>query len=206
MTVFRTATLRTFFFAIHAGAKELDMKSQFFELTLAENRLMSLLRRIQFHINLTMKLEWLKKWLCNFFTAKSNNSSWKGRTYFSLELFFNKQAVSNYFNIVQKFIEKHNFDGSRVYNCDEIGVQTVQKSCSKVLRKRETRSGFAYQEQKEEKHLRLFGATNAMGNCVSPFFIFPRKIMNRSLMDRLSARSAGFCQQCGRMNSEMLKN
>ena len=25
MTVFRTATLRTFFFAIHAGAKELDL-------------------------------------------------------------------------------------------------------------------------------------------------------------------------------------
>ena len=53
MTVFRTATLRTFFFAIHAGAKELKQ----------HHTLSSLFRKPEDAINFEQSMVWCIKFL-----------------------------------------------------------------------------------------------------------------------------------------------
>ena len=49
------------------------------------------------------------------------------QTFLARAMCFSKPAVSNS-NIVLKVVEKYNFDGLRVYKCDETGAQIVQKS------------------------------------------------------------------------------
>ena len=90
---------------------------------------------------------------------------------------FNKPAVSKFFGI------EHQFDGSRVYNCDKNGLQTVQRSCLKVLSRKAKQQVEALTSAGRVKTIKVMYAMSAVGNFVSPFFIFPRKIIKPDFMD-----------------------
>ena len=56
-------------------------------------------------------------------------------TSFARDTGFNKPVVKRFFNLLGSVIEKHYLHGSKIYNCDETRVKTVQQQYAKVLEK-----------------------------------------------------------------------
>jgi helix-turn-helix, Psq domain/Tc5 transposase DNA-binding domain len=46
---------------------------------------------------------------------------------------FNKPAVDKIVSLLTEIVDKYKLDGSRIYNCDESGMKTVQQQHSKVI-------------------------------------------------------------------------
>lgn len=50
---------------------------------------------------------------------------------------FNKPQVYRYFDILEREVDKHKIDATRIYNVDETGIQTTSNKPPKIL----TRTG-----------------------------------------------------------------
>ena len=188
----------------------LDMEERFFGITLNDLQKLEYdfaeKNKIPHQFNRSLGMAG-KKWLYAF--LKCNPSiSLRAPEPISLAraMGFNKHAVSKFFKLFEKIVNTQHFDGSRIYNCDETGVQTVQRSCFKVLSRKGKHQVGELTSAKRGKTITVVCTINAVGNFVPPFFIFPRKIMKPDLMDHGPAGSVGFCQKSGWMDGEMFGN
>jgi len=46
---------------------------------------------------------------------------------------FNKPAVHKFFALLTEIVDKYKLDGTKIYNCNETGMKTVQQKHSKVI-------------------------------------------------------------------------
>ena len=118
---------------------------------------------------------------------------------------FNKPATTKFFNILQQVYNEHNMDSTRIFNCDESSMKTVQK-VSKILAKRDQHQVGSLTSAERGKNVTVVFAMSAAGRFVPPFFIFGRKRMNSALMDSARAGSVATCQPKGWMNGEIFKD
>jgi len=116
---------------------------------------------------------------------------------------FNRPAVSKFYNLLGELITKHGLDGSRIYNCDESGMKTVQQQHAKVLAKTGKRQVGAMTSAERGKNVTVICTMNGCGNFVPPCFIFPRKRENPVLMDGAPQSSKGFFNDSGWMTSDI---
>lgn len=88
---------------------------------------------------------------------------------------FNETNVNIFFDNLQNVIDKYKFEAKDIYNADEIGITTVQKS-DEIVTERGTGQADALTSAERGNLLlvTIMCAVNAIGNFIPPVFIFPR--------------------------------
>ena len=115
---------------------------------------------------------------------------------------FNKEAVNKYFRNVNEIVTKHKLDGTKVYNMDETGLNTVQRPSQAVCLKGKKRTG-ALTSAERGVNTTCVICTNAAGNYIPPFLIFKRKRMNPLLQNCAPVGAVCKVSDSGYINSEL---
>jgi len=119
---------------------------------------------------------------------------------------FNKPAVQKFFSLLTEIVDKYKLDGSRIYNCDESGMKTVQQKHSKVIAVKGKKQVGSMTSSERGKNVTVVCCTNACGHYIPPVFIFGRKRMNPVFMDYAPPSSKGFVQDNGWMTMTLFKS
>lgn len=115
----------------------LDMESRLFGVTNMELRQLAFQlaerNKLRHNFNKTSRMAG-KKWLYSFHARHRNIAIRKPEaTSYARATGFNRPALQKFFTLLGDLIQKYSLDGSRIYNCDETGVKTVQQQHAKVL-------------------------------------------------------------------------
>ena len=95
---------------------------------------------------------------------------------------FNKESVDNFFTLLEKEYEKHNFPANRVFNVDETGLTVVQNKVADVVGRKGKRQIASLTSMERGSLVTLIACMSAGGDFVPPMLIFSRKNMNIQLM------------------------
>ena len=105
---------------------------------------------------------------------------------------FNEETVQQFFDVLAKALERHNYSAGDIYNMDETEIAICAKSNStKILsRKGKKRIG---QKSSAERGKNVTGVIcmAANGQYMPPCLIFPRKKRNKKFPHRCTTRSLG---------------
>ncbi|KAJ8949412.1 hypothetical protein NQ318_007511 [Aromia moschata] len=85
---------------------------------------------------------------------------------------FNKENVRQFFDNLANVLDRHHFEPQNIYNVDETGCTTVQRS-TKVLAKKGVKQVGSITSQERGTLVTVCLAVSAMGNSIPPMFIFP---------------------------------
>lgn len=115
-----------------------------------------------------------KDWFSNFMKKQSQLSIRCAQpTSISRATSFNETNVNIFFDNLQNVVDKYKFEAKDIYNADETGITTVQKP-DRIVTKRGTRQVGALISAERGSLVTIICAVNAIGNFISPTFIFPR--------------------------------
>jgi len=186
-----------------------DMESRFFGLTYLD------LRRLAFQLAVRNNVAHQfnenkelagKKWVRLFMKRHPSLSLRQPEaTSYARATGFNRTAVQKFFGLLTEIVDKYKFDGTRIYNCDESGMKTVQQKHGKVIAFKGKKQVGSMVSSERGKNVTVVCCTNACGHYVPPMFIFGRKRMNPVFMDHAPTSAKGFAQDNGWMTMELFK-
>ncbi|EFN84581.1 hypothetical protein EAI_09936, partial [Harpegnathos saltator] len=87
---------------------------------------------------------------------------------------FNRPIVNLFFDKLAELFDRYHFAAKDVYNVDETGITTVQKT-TKIIAKKGLKQVGAIISSERGSLVTVCVAVNAIGNAIPPMFIFPRK-------------------------------
>lgn len=114
---------------------------------------------------------------------------------------FNKINVSLFFDKLASVRDKHGFAAAQIWNLDETGVTTVQK-VSKVIATKGTKQVGGITSSERGVLVTVCDAVNAIGNCIPPIFLFPRKKFHDHFIRDAPPGSIGAANGSGWMMAE----
>ncbi|XP_072400263.1 uncharacterized protein [Diabrotica undecimpunctata] len=92
---------------------------------------------------------------------------------------FNRVAVSNFFNLLNEILDKHELDTTKIFNCDETGISVVPKQFSKIIAVRGQRQVGVLSSAERGTTVTAEICCSAAGCYMPPMLIFPRKKKQR---------------------------
>ena len=116
---------------------------------------------------------------------------------------FNRPNVNNFFDLLEARIDEHAYPPTRIYNCDETSVTTVQTKAAKVLGLKGKRQVGCLTSAERGTLVTAEICMNAAGGYVPPMLIFPRVRMKAELMDAAPPGSVSACHKSGWMQTEI---
>ena len=116
---------------------------------------------------------------------------------------FNRPNVNKFFDLLEGLFDKHPYPSSRIYNCDETGVTTVQTKPNKVMGLKGKRQVGCLTSAERGTRTTVEVCMNAAGEYVPPLIIFPRMRMKAELMNGAAPGSISACHKSGRMQSDI---
>lgn len=111
---------------------------------------------------------------------------------------FNRINVAEFFDNLSKVIS--NYATANIWNMDECGFSTVPAKVGKVIARKGVRGVKQIAAQERGTLVTLALAVNGMGHSIPPFYIFPRKNMQKAFMIGASNESVGIANESGYMN------
>jgi len=143
-----------------------------------------------------------KDWLCNFLKRHPSISLRQPEaTSISRATGFNKVQVSTFFKKLKEVIEQNQITGNKIYNIDETGVSSVQRT-SKILAKKGSKVGQLTSAERG-KNVTLVACMSALGHYIPPAFIFKRKRMINVLLKGAPQGSIGFPSDSGWIDTKI---
>lgn len=141
-------------------------------------------RKLAFEYAVKLELKIPKNWTQNkeagvdwFSEFLKRNSSISIRrpeaTSLSRAMNFNKVNVKNFMDKYQSVLLKYKFEGQDIYNLDETGITTVQRT-EKIVASRGKKQIGAITSAERGTLVTMCLAVNAIGNFIPPMFVFPR--------------------------------
>lgn len=115
---------------------------------------------------------------------------------------FNKPQIEKYFNKLQEIIEKENIHPTMIYNMDETGLTTVQKT-QKIIAKKGKKQVGAITSAERGIHTTAVVCVSSAGNFVPPGLIFPRKKLNETLYDGAPPGTLSLYNESAYMTGEL---
>ncbi|XP_047142247.1 uncharacterized protein LOC124816638 [Hydra vulgaris] len=142
-----------------------------------------------------------KDWLRGFFKRQPQLSiRTPEATSLSRATSFNKKNVRGFFENLSTVYERHRFGPESIYNIDETGLSTVQRT-QKVIALRGTKQVGQVTSAERGTLVTVCCGINALGNSIPPFFIFPRVIFKTYMLNDAPVGSDGAAHPSGWMTA-----
>jgi len=91
----------------------------------------------------------------------------------AVNVYTNKPAVDKFYSQLDSLIQKRGLNGSRIFNCDESGMKTVQQQNAKVLAKTGKRQVGSMTSADRGINVMAICTVSACGIYIPPCFVFP---------------------------------
>jgi hypothetical protein len=114
---------------------------------------------------------------------------------------FNRTNVEAFFGNLKDIFERFNFGPESIYNIDESGLTTTQKT-QKIIAVKGTKQVGQMTSAERGTLVTICCGANAIGNVIPPFFIFPRVNFKSYMLNGAPIGSAGAAHPSGWMTSE----
>ena len=85
---------------------------------------------------------------------------------------FNKQAVNNFFHILQAVVDEDSFTPNNIYNVDETGITTVQSRPSRIIAKRGRRQVGSLTSAERGTLVTVVICMSSTGSFIPPMFVW----------------------------------
>ncbi|XP_026315200.1 uncharacterized protein LOC113226693 [Hyposmocoma kahamanoa] len=142
-----------------------------------------------------------KDWIRGFLRRQSQLSiRTTEATSLSRATSFNKTNVGDFFTNLRAVYERHQFGPESIYNIDETGLTTVQRTRRVIAPKGTKQVGQATSAERGSLVTVCCGV-NALGNFVPPYFIFPRVHFKSYMLHDAPIGSDGSTHPSGWMTS-----
>ena len=109
---------------------------------------------------------------------------------------FNIVQVDRFFQLLRKIISDCNIAPDKIFNMDETGISTVQKS-SKINAQKGVKQVGKISSAERGKTVTAVCCVNSIDCCVPPIFIFSRKRLAPALMNDAPQGAKGFTTDSG---------
>ena len=116
---------------------------------------------------------------------------------------FNRQAVADYFDLLEGVIDKNKLTPLQIYNMDESGISVVQKRCQKIIGLKGKHQIGVVSSAERGINTTVVCCFNAAGMYVPPIIIFKRKRLPPELKDGAPCGSIVTCNEISWMSSEI---
>ncbi|KAG5882844.1 hypothetical protein JTB14_022355 [Gonioctena quinquepunctata] len=144
-----------------------------------------------------------KEWLDSFRRRNVNLSLRKPENTSAARSYgFNKTAVSDFYENLEKVLLKYKLTADRIYNFDESGISTVL-STPKVLAEKNQKQIGQLVSAERGVLVTFGGIISASGNTIPPLFIFPRVHFKDHFMAGAPEGSLGVANKSGWINSSI---
>ncbi|XP_065669419.1 uncharacterized protein LOC136088752 [Hydra vulgaris] len=115
---------------------------------------------------------------------------------------FNRYTIDIFFNKLQEGISESKATSFKIFNLDETGFTTVQKTPRVIASKGSKQVGQITSRERGEL-VTVCCIVSAAGVAIPPVIVFPRKLFINSLMKGAPEGSIGLANQSGWMNAEI---
>lgn len=116
---------------------------------------------------------------------------------------FNEENVNAFFRNLGSVLDETTFEPHRIWNMDETGCPTVPTKAIKVIAPKGSRRVGQKTSGERGTNVTMALAVSATGQSIPPFFIFPRKNMQKIFMVNVSDTAVGAATESGWMNAEV---
>lgn len=142
-----------------------------------------------------------KDWLASYRKRNTNLSLRKPENTSAARSFgFNKTAVNDFYQNIEKIFGKYKFTGDRIFNFDESGISTVLNTPRVLADKSQKQIGQLVSAERGEL-VTFGGIISASGNTIPPLFIFPRVHFKDYFLEGAPDGSLGVATRSGWINS-----
>ncbi|XP_035228762.1 uncharacterized protein LOC118200883 [Stegodyphus dumicola] len=116
---------------------------------------------------------------------------------------FNRENVNHFFNLLERIVDKHKFTAGTIFNVDESGFTTGQKSLSKIIACKGKHQVGNLTSGEWGVITTMVCAVSAAGLYIPPMIIFKRKTFHSDL--KIEAPPASFVtiSETGYINSDL---
>ncbi|KAK2574896.1 hypothetical protein KPH14_008348 [Odynerus spinipes] len=114
---------------------------------------------------------------------------------------FNKTNVESFFNNLFEVMQKYSFEPHNIWNVDETGITTVHH-LDKVISRKGAKQVGSLTSGERGTLVTMATSISALGNCIPPFFVFPRVHMKNHFLLTGPAGSGGSANPSGWMQEE----
>lgn len=114
---------------------------------------------------------------------------------------FNRHNVNMFFTNLKGVLANNEFSAADIYNMDETGICTVQKTSKVIAVKGEKQVG-SITSGERGSNITMIGCINALGNSVPPMFIFPRVNFKQFMLHGAPPGSIGSAHASGWSTNE----
>lgn len=179
---------------IYFGLSQKDVRKLAYELTIKYN----LSRPRTWDDNEMAGEEWFR-----MFMRRNSELSVRAAqaTSLSRATSFNKSNVDAFYDNLTIVMDRHKFEPHDIYNTDETGITTVQKP-DRVVARRGARQVGSITSAERGTLVTVAFASNAIGNVIPPFFVFPRVRYQDHFIRDGPIGSAGSANPSGWMQDE----
>ncbi|XP_065574916.1 tigger transposable element-derived protein 1-like [Artemia franciscana] len=143
-----------------------------------------------------------KDWMNSFMSRVGLSLRSSETTSLARATSFNRTNGSEFFNNLEELLIKPKYPPNRIYNLDETGVTTVQKTPKVVAEKGSKQVGRITSAERGTL-VTVVGCINAAGQSIAPFFVFPRVNWLQNFLNGTPPGSTGKCQPSGWMTAEI---
>lgn len=119
---------------------------------------------------------------------------------------FCAKNVDKFFDNLSQVLDDGEYEPRQIWNMDETACPTVPNKPVKVVAKKGARRVGQKTSAERGSNVTMALAINASGQSIPPFYIFPKKNMQRMFLDNASPGSDGFASESGWMTSIAFRN